>query len=347
MVPAVGAMILLSYGVSRGVPLDVLCSVIGCAPHQLTDPQRMVPFETSLALWRTLIARLPEENIAVGVGSFVRLEHYGMFWEFAKHVASPLEFLRGFVRFAPFGDTAYIDDPVALVQVGRVYELRWPASLKYGIAERIETLNIALLSCMRRIASSPIYPAFVRSTERPTHKRCLAERAYGCEVSWGCADDALCFDEATLRRPFPNAQPQAARALMDLLERKLLPDARLPLAERLRRVVELQVQAGEASQRSVARALGLSVRTLQRALQQQGLRFSDVLGAAIKRVATELMRDGARSLEDIAVELGYSEPSSFARTWRRLTGESPARYRSRLLREGTSERGLPASELAG
>lgn len=39
-VPAAGAMIMLSYGVSRGLDVDSLCGLIGLAPHQLTDPMR-------------------------------------------------------------------------------------------------------------------------------------------------------------------------------------------------------------------------------------------------------------------------------------------------------------------
>jgi Arabinose-binding domain of AraC transcription regulator, N-term len=78
MVPASGPMLLLGYGVSRGLSLDTLCGLIDYAPHQLADPSRMVPFETSLSLWHALIKSLPDENIGVGLGSFARLEHAGM-----------------------------------------------------------------------------------------------------------------------------------------------------------------------------------------------------------------------------------------------------------------------------
>jgi AraC-like DNA-binding protein len=331
-VPAAGPMILLSFGVSRGVELDTLCAGIELAPHQLTDPMRMVPFETSLALWRTLIARLPAENVGVGVGSFVRIEHYGMVWEFAKHVSNAREFLRGIVRFAPLADSVVIDHPLRLRNVDTQLELHWPAVIKYGMPERIETLNIALLSFMARIAGRDVLPCAVRAAHPVDAKRRLAEQRYGCAVRYDAADDVLCFDRATLDEPFPNAQPQVARAFMELLERKLVPDARLPIVERVRRVIELQAQRGEASQAAVARALGMSVRSLQRELRQEGLRYGDVFAEALKRVATELMQDHARSLEDIAVELGFSDPSSFARTWKRITGESPGRYRARVMR---------------
>jgi AraC-like DNA-binding protein len=331
MVPAAGAMIMLSYGVSRGLEVDALCGLIGYAPHQLTDPLRMVPFETSLKLWRALIARLPNENVGVGLGSFARAEHYGVFWEFLRHLATPLDMLRGYERFAPYVDSSCIEDPVILETLGDRVELRWPLALKYGIAERVECLNVAILATLERRVGSRLPPRFVRSRDREDPKRRLAARRYGCEVIWNSPDDALVFDLAALQVTLPDAQPQVAAALVDMLERKLLPDARLPFVERVRRVLELQVARGEGNQGALARALGLGVRSLQRELQVLGLRYADVHGEALKRVATALMRDRARSLQDIALELGYSETSSFARTWRRLTGETPTRYRERLL----------------
>lgn len=331
MVPASGPMLLLGFGVSRGLSLDKLCGLIDYAPHQLSDPSRMVPFETSLNLWHALIQSLPDENIGVGLGTFVRLEHGGMYWEFLKYLDNPRAVLRALTRFAPFGDSSCVDDPVVLLELEDRIELRYPKALKYDIPERVETLNVAILGVLSRVAGKPIPARVIRAAHKESPKRRLAEQAYGCTVLYECADDALCFDRAVALTPFPNASPEAAEGLIEMLERKLLPDARLPFIARLRRVLSVQAEKGDTSQRSVARALGLSVRSLQRELQNGGLRYSDELGAALKQVATALMRDRARTLEDIAVELGYSETSSFARSWKRLTGESPARYRARVL----------------
>ena len=331
MVPASGSMIMLNYGVSRGLDIDALCTLLGYAPHQLTDPTRMVPFEVSLRMWRTLIAQLPDENVGVGIAQAGKLEYLGMFWEFTKYLSNGLELLTAFARFSVYGDTACIDDPVTVNSSGGLVELRWPASLKYGIPERTEALNVATLRWLHALRGVPIYPRAVRAANPVDRTRRIAEREYGCAVTWDSADDALCFDEADLLAPFPGADPRAAQALVQLLERKVLPTAKLPFGERVRRVVARQAVTGEVSQSAVAHALGLSVRSLQRGLQEVGLRYADVLSESLVQAAAELMLDRSRSLAEIAVELGYSEASSFSRTWKRLTGESPARYRARVL----------------
>ena len=64
---------------------------------------------------------------------------------------------------------------------------------------------------------------------------------------------------------------------------------------------------------------------------ESALRYRDVRGKLLESRAVELMRNQAYSLEDIALKLGYSELSSFSRSWKRLTGQSPANYRAQLL----------------
>jgi hypothetical protein len=59
-------MLLLGFGVSRGLRLDTLCSLIDYAPHQLSDPARMVPFATSLHLARALPANIGRLRWPVG-----------------------------------------------------------------------------------------------------------------------------------------------------------------------------------------------------------------------------------------------------------------------------------------
>jgi Arabinose-binding domain of AraC transcription regulator, N-term len=200
MVPASGPMLLLGYGVSRGLSLDTLCGLIDYAPHQLADPSRMVPFETSLSLWHALIECLPDENIGVGLGSFARLEHAGMFWAFLKYLSNPLEVLHGLRRFAPFGDSSCIDDPVTILELEDRIELRYPKALKYGIPERVEALNVAILGVLSRVAGKPIPARVIRAAHKVCPKRRLAEQAYGCTVLYDCADDVLCFDRSVQER---------------------------------------------------------------------------------------------------------------------------------------------------
>jgi AraC-like DNA-binding protein len=94
---------------------------------------------------------------------------------------------------------------------------------------------------------------------------------------------------------------------------------RQQLVERLR--------DGEPEQGAVARPLGLSERTLQRRLRDEGTTF----GALVDDVRLELARmylgDPELAIFEVAFLLGYSEPSAFNRAFRRWTGASPSEHR--------------------
>jgi AraC-like DNA-binding protein len=79
----------------------------------------------------------------------------------------------------------------------------------------------------------------------------------------------------------------------------------------------------------VARRLGLSPRSLQRALREAGTTYRMEFKAFQIRRAQELLRRGERSLAWIAAEVGFSSAQHFATAYRRAIGDTPTEWRSR------------------
>jgi hypothetical protein len=75
-------------------------------------------------------------------------------------------------------------------------------------------------------------------------------------------------------------------------------------------------------------ALGLSERTLARRMQAQGLSFSALLDEAPARRRPAAVAHTDRALGDIGQSLGFAEPSTFWRAFRRWTGGTPQAWRS-------------------
>ncbi len=78
---------------------------------------------------------------------------------------------------------------------------------------------------------------------------------------------------------------------------------------------------------SLAAEAGMSDRTLQRRLQDRGVRFRDLVEEARRQVAIELLTASATPIAEIAWRLGYSDTTSFAHAFRRWTGVSPGAAR--------------------
>jgi AraC-like DNA-binding protein len=95
----------------------------------------------------------------------------------------------------------------------------------------------------------------------------------------------------------------------------------------LRVLLKTYLAEGSPTIKLAADLAGTSVRTLQRRLARAGISYSDLLDEVRFETAAQLLTDGANDVIDIAYELGYGEPSSFSRAFRRLAGLSPRQYR--------------------
>lgn len=104
--------------------------------------------------------------------------------------------------------------------------------------------------------------------------------------------------------------------------------------ERARLVVHtLQIVEGRYAERDltlirVARELAVSPRHLQRALTDAGQPgFRELLERARMTRAWTLLVEGDASSTDIAPQVGYGNPSAFAKAFRRYHGQAPYRMR--------------------
>lgn len=96
----------------------------------------------------------------------------------------------------------------------------------------------------------------------------------------------------------------------------------------LRQLLKSYVRVGATGIDSVAGAAGLSRRTLQRRLEDAGITYSAVLDQARFEVARSMLIDSPETgITEISYEVGYQDPGSFSRAFRRLTGVTPRSYR--------------------
>ncbi len=80
--------------------------------------------------------------------------------------------------------------------------------------------------------------------------------------------------------------------------------------------------------------LGMSSRTLQRRLKDNGVSYKSLIDQMRLKASLNLMQDDSISLTDVALELGYSDSAHFSRAFMRWTGLPPSKYRRSHLLEG-------------
>ena len=99
------------------------------------------------------------------------------------------------------------------------------------------------------------------------------------------------------------------------------------LMSRLRTALIPYLSSGQPGIELAADIAGTSVRNLQRRLEREQTSYSALLESVRFRQALHLLRHTDMKILDIALSLGYSDASNFARTMRRMSGFSPRELR--------------------
>ena len=162
---------------------------------------------------------------------------------------------------------------------------------------------------------------------RPRHLEPL-HRFFGTrELDFGRADSGLLLDGAWLSTPLTTADARLLATAEQLADSVLR--AKAPAEDFISTVVARIAEALEtgADVEAIAARLHMSKRTLQRRLEDEGLSFQELVDRVRAERARELVGDERLKLADVAFRLGFSDVSSFSRSFRRWTGVSPGRYR--------------------
>ena len=89
----------------------------------------------------------------------------------------------------------------------------------------------------------------------------------------------------------------------------------------------------------VAKELGLSTRTLQRRLNDEGVSFQQLLIDARRELARHYLMQPSLELNETAYLLGYEDPNSFFRAFHEWEGTSPGQWRAQNLQPGLERAG--------
>lgn len=162
--------------------------------------------------------------------------------------------------------------------------------------------------------------------ERPHHAE-LREQL-GDRVSFDCAFTQFRFPRRGLQVSLGLPDPQLLAMAKAQCEAELqrLQDEGGLLPE-VRRISKLYLAEPVTLER-VADVLHLSPRTLRRRLVELGTSFQMILEQLRRGRAVELLLHSSLSVDQIASELGYQDPSNFGRAFKRWTGQSPREYRT-------------------
>jgi AraC-like DNA-binding protein len=179
-----------------------------------------------------------------------------------------------------------------------------------------------ILTLLRRFVGASWVPTRAELPGRLPHPRSTIEEMFQCDISGG-VKTAVVFPAELLdvQNPAPRTGPAADFG------------ARIPaptdFSGYVQELLRLRLLERRPQLDWVARRLGMSVRSLQRHLREDGMSFAKALHGVIEQQAAYILNNRGISITEIAYALGYSDPAHFARAFTHWFGESPRLWRLR------------------
>lgn len=157
------------------------------------------------------------------------------------------------------------------------------------------------------------------------------EQFFGGQLEFGADEDVLLLPPEVfalrLADPAPDFVEQFETYAAALI-RRMRPQS--SLVERVREVISEGLLTGAAKEAQVAHSLGMTVRTMHRQLAAAGTSFRGIRDELLSQRARELLGERRIPISEVSYLLGYAEPSTFHRAFRRWTGLTPAAWREKL-----------------
>lgn len=194
------------------------------------------------------------------------------------------------------------------------------------LPQQVEAIVGGILVMARGLAERPLVPTAVAFRHTAQGDAAAYRRFFGCAVQFDASAHRLQLSAADLARRLPHADADLHRLHCELLDRQL---AGLPQPGSVTAFATQWLSArvsGAARIDDLALALGLSVRALQRQLQQEGRPWTTLVDTARRDALQLLLRQGV-SLDEAARRLGYHDASSISRAAKRWFGRTAGEWR--------------------
>lgn len=290
------------------------------------DPPRAIADTRHLAVWEHIMRALDDPRFPIEYARTTTIDDYGLLGLAVKTAANVGAAFAVVERYLPLLATSYAIHieraPQLAIVIDRV------ASSTLGARCSTESAVAEIYLAMTSLIGSALTPRDVTFAHPAPPDTSAHTKLFGVAPSFAAARYSIVVDRAAITAPLNRADP----ALHDFLTAKLAELARTR-AEAARQLTTRERVHAEVLQRlprvphidEIASELGISERSLQRALHREGDRFANVVERAQRELAERLLADSRRSLQEVAEAVGFREASSLSRAFRRWTGKPPRR----------------------
>ena len=344
-VPAQFAASLARMLADRGLDAQRACEDAGIDPALLQDAgqESTVPIVAYSALYRHVMTALQDEtfglrrDVGMNPGAF-RIMCFSLLScpNLGRAIRRVVEFHRVFfagkleLRLLAEGDSAGVEIIVS-------------PEARSAQSEALEPMSAVEAACClsmwHRFFGWLIgHPLPLESVQLTGARAGAPERyrqLFGCAIAFEALLPALRFPAEYLSYPLVHTEDSLREFLRTAPYQLLIMPAdpgTLSLVDQVRSLIGHDFSRGFPGFERITDLLHMSAPTLRRRLKREGTTFQELKDTCRRDASIDYLSRPELSINDVAILMGFTDPSAFYRSFKKWTGRTPGEYRNREAR---------------
>ncbi len=318
------------YADAKGIAVDPLFEKADLKPEILGSDEGRIDGEQLQAFIHLLTEHTGNPVLGLETGDYVQPGSYSVLGYITMSCATLGEAV---TRIAPYEKLVGDMGTTRLKMKGDSATLIWTCNFTDPVVwpQVVDNVFASWINYARWLADStdatPLEVRLRRPSPGPEHEKAYALR-WQCPVQFDAEEDSVTFAQSLLATRLRQPDPLLRKTLeAHALSQLALLDTDTDLTSKVKQSIQKQLAEGITRQDMVAEDLGMTSRTLQRKLSQEGVSYQKLLDEVRQQIAEDYLQNTDMSIPDIALRLGYSETTSFHRKFKAATGKTPGDFR--------------------
>lgn len=307
-----------------GIDFKPVLKEVGLTLNVINNEDQWIPSETEAKLYQLVADKLDDPHLGLHLGEefdVLDLGAIGYIGLSSETLHDAMLNLQRYLHIVTQSMTLEIDvdDDQATIN----FEPIEPRHRQYRHVA--ESICCALMIAYQRFVDRPLQPKEVHFSHVFDGDPAEHERVLNCPVKFGQNRNSLVLNREDLTLHIETADDRLIKALTkDLVQvEQMLAGKASALVARVEHACLPLISKGQAVASVVAEDIGMSERTMQRHLSDQGKSFKSVVDELKKQLALKYLQQEGLNLTQVAFLLGYADQSSFTSAFKRWTGLTP------------------------
>ena len=283
--------------------------------------QSRVDLDHVVELWSTCARLSSDPCFGLSFGQHIRpkdLDVVGFLLMTSKSLSTALESLVKYQSIVSQGGLIGISEGRETIDLW--YQPQ-PLRVKFSY-HQIDAVLCGIVTYVNFLAGKTLTPVKIEiSHNNIKHEHYMS--VFGCHVEKSEGGNFISYPKSVLNLQCVNESRELNKILEGVAEAKMLTVVNTgSIVSVVCSTIYNQFGQGEISKSSIAAALNMSLRTMQRRLEEQNVTFKSLLEFTRKQFVLAGIRNQVSNSDELATYLGFCDTSSFYKAFKRWTGKS-------------------------